>query len=276
MISSFIKRIIISSLLASCSFTPLAFSDLVTLSSEEQAKVQQQYEQMTQAPGQVMFTPPEGWQMADPKALPPSVKIMVVGKGEKEFPPSLNLGSEKFGGTLKDYLKTVKAINDSQGTEWKDLGTIKTEAGDASLSQVDAKTQWGNVRTMHVIFLQNGTVYIMTAAALKEEFPKYYKDFFNAMRSLRVNKDLYEMIGDPSRRTNLLNAIQTLKQDFQNQYAKQMNANSATTRLSAFQDPGFQRLQWQPFQALIAKDFSDMSPDWQKRVLDRVQNDLTN
>lgn len=140
-------------------------------------------------PGTVMFTPPSGWRFADSNSLPPSVKTMVVGKGQHEFPPSMNLGTEAYKGTLKQYLKVIKGINDSQGSEWKDLGTVRTEAGDASLSQVDSKTQWGDVRMMHVILIRNGIVYILTSAALKEEFPKFYKEFFNSMRSLRINND---------------------------------------------------------------------------------------
>lgn len=138
----------------------------------------------------VMFTPPEGWRLADKTLLSPSVKTMVVGKAKanSEFPPSINLGTETYSGTLKQYLKRIKEINNSQGAEWKDLGMIRTEAGDASLSQVDTKTQWGNVRMMHVILLKEGTAYILTAASLKEEFPNFYKDIFNSLRSLRFEK----------------------------------------------------------------------------------------
>ncbi len=182
------KHFTFTMLLTVISATSLLYSEETYLQGSEATLVQEQYAKMSQEAGQVIFTPPTGWQMADPKALPPSVKIMVVGKGEREFPPSINLGSEKYEGTLKQYLKVVKAINDSHGTEWKDLGTIKTEAGNASLSQVDAKTQWGEVRTMHVIIPIDGAMYILTAAALKDEFPKNYDAFFNAMRSLHVNK----------------------------------------------------------------------------------------
>lgn len=135
----------------------------------------------------VLFTPPEGWRMAAAESLPPCVKAMVVGKGAFEFPPSINLGTETYSGNLKQYLKRIKDINASQGVDWKDLGTIRTEAGDASLSQVDTKTQWGEVRMMHVILLKDGTAYILTAAALKDEFAKFYKDFFNSLRSLRFS-----------------------------------------------------------------------------------------
>ncbi len=155
----------------------------------EEKVIQEHFAAIAQEPGAVMFTPPEGWLLADPKALPENVRVMVVGKGAKEYPPSMNLTIETFAGTLKQYLKIVKAINENKGDEWKDLGTIQTEAGEASLSQVDIKSNWGTERLMHVILLKNGTAYILTAAALKDEFPKFYKDFFNSMRSLRINKD---------------------------------------------------------------------------------------
>lgn len=136
----------------------------------------------------IVFTPPAGWHSTDSKDLLGSVKVMVVGKGEHEFPPSINLGTETYKGTLKQYLKRIKEINASQGHEWKDLGTIRTPAGEASLSQADTKTKWGEVRMMHVILRKDNTVYILTAASLKEEFPKFYKDFFAAFRSLRFNE----------------------------------------------------------------------------------------
>lgn len=134
----------------------------------------------------VTFTPPSGWQMADSEKLLPSVKMMVVGKGLHEFPPSINLSVETFPGTLSQYLKRVKEINQSVGAEWKDLGKILTKAGEASYSQVDRKTQWGEVRMMHVILNKDGMIYVMTAAALKDEFSRYYKAFFDSMSSLNL------------------------------------------------------------------------------------------
>lgn len=138
----------------------------------------------------VLFTPPAGWRLADANSLPAHVRVMIVGAGPSSFPPSMNLSSEPFTGSLKQYLKTVKNLNSAQGYEWKDLGTIKTEAGNASLSQVDTKSQWGDVRLMHVIMIHHGHVYILTASALKDEFSIFYKDFFAAMRSLRVAQDV--------------------------------------------------------------------------------------
>lgn len=141
----------------------------------------------TLVPGAVYFTPPKGWQQADASALSPTVKMLVVGKGKGDLPPSIHLALEPYQGTLKDYMKIVKAINVSKGGEWKDLGKIRTHAGEGSLSQLDTKTQWGDMRMLHTIVLKNNTIYIMTAAALRDEFPAYYKHFFDAMTSLHVN-----------------------------------------------------------------------------------------
>lgn len=135
---------------------------------------------------QAVFVPPKGWRAADTKLLPKSVKFMVVGTGSHEVPPSINLGFEPYSGTLSDYLAIVKKLNAAQGDAWKDLGTIETKSGPASLSQVDVKTEWGMIRQMHVIYLDQGMIYILTAAALKDEFPKFYSEFFEALRSFQI------------------------------------------------------------------------------------------
>lgn len=136
----------------------------------------------------VMFTPPEGWHLADKTKLPQHVMVMVVGKGQNEYPPSMNLGYDPHSGSLKEYLKIIKDINQSQGCILKDLGSISTEAGTVSLSQFDEKTQWGEVRQMHAVLLRDKIAYILTASALKTEFSKYYRDFFNAIQSLRFEE----------------------------------------------------------------------------------------
>lgn len=157
-----------------------------------------------------LFTPPAGWQKAESDSikLPPKVQAMFVGKGTSAFPPSINLSSESYSGTLKQYLKIIKSKNDEKGYEWKDLGLIRTQSGQASLSQVDNKTQWGDVRLMHVILLKNGTIYILTASALKSEFSLYYQDFFKAMRSLRITENTIDPVSDNQQQAELKTEIQ--------------------------------------------------------------------
>jgi len=135
----------------------------------------------------VTFRPPEGWKSAESSQLSSRVKSMVVGTSAKGYPPSINLATESYSGTLKDYLKVIKSINDAKGILWKNLGDISTDAGVGNLSQVENKTQWGDIRMMHVVLLKDGVIYILTATALKDEFPGLYKDFFKAFRSLNVS-----------------------------------------------------------------------------------------
>lgn len=130
------------------------------------------------------FECPPGWRYADLKEYPATVKMVIVGKGKATFPPQLILNTEPFDGTLPEYLKIVKAYNESQKTEWKDLGTIKTKCGEGSLSQVDVMTEWGVVSMMHLILLKDKIIYILNASATKEEFPTFYAEFFKSMRSL--------------------------------------------------------------------------------------------
>lgn len=134
----------------------------------------------------VTFVPPQGWRYADKKILPDHVQVMVVGKGKSAYPPSINLATEEYSGTLDGYLKIVKKINDVPGSNWSVVGTITTKAGEANLSQVESLTEWGEVKMMHTILNKDGVIYIMTASALKSEFPFFYKEFFASMHSLQI------------------------------------------------------------------------------------------
>lgn len=220
----------------------------------------------------VTFVPPSGWRVADLEALPKNVKIMVVGKGKYEYPPSLNLTTEEFKGSIKDYLKIVKNINEAQKSDWKDLGFLKTEAGEASLSQVDSKTEWGHVRLMHVITVKNGIAYILTAAALKEEFPQFYKDFFNSMKSLKINKNIFDIVKDPKRRENL----RQMTTEMQKAFEQAQNPQSAYgTRSQFFHSESFQQNYWIPYQAKIDHSFPELSEELKHFFYEQVQNNLT-
>lgn len=134
----------------------------------------------------VQFTPPPGWRYADVSSQLKRVRTMVVGEGKFPLRPSMNLMVDEYPGTKKEYIKLTKAISEASGAEWKDLGSIQTEAGNASLLQEDTKTEWGVMRMMHVVLLRQGMVYILTAAALKDEFSQFYPQFFKSLRSLKI------------------------------------------------------------------------------------------
>jgi len=163
----------------------------------EKSKLADQFLKAAGQEGSILFTPPEGWGAVDPQSLGLSeiIKAMVIGKGKHEFPPSMNLAIHPYGGTIKDYLKEVKKENDAIRADFKDLGNIQVQAGDARLCQVDFKTKYGEVREMHLFLLKEGTMFVLTAGALKEEFPKFYNDFFSSMRSLRFNTTIVQKDG---------------------------------------------------------------------------------
>lgn len=225
--------------------------------------------------GFLTFSPPQGWRTADKTALPPSVKIMVVGQGNHTFPPSVNLGTEKYKGTLKEYLNMIKEINHSQGADWKDLGTIKTLAGNASLSQVDSKTEWGEVRMMHTIMVRDGNAYVLTCAALKDEFPTFYKDFFSAMRSLNFANDPVRSLSTKAQKEEIISLREDLQKSFrQIAEKKQINLNDKKNALDLFESLEFQASSWTPFKEKLKKDFSEFGDNWQIELLEYVKGDL--
>lgn len=240
--------------------------------------IEESYQENTTEPGALLFNSPEGWRLADPEALPPSVKLMVVGTGKSGFPPSINLAVEKFNGSIKDYLRIVKSINDTQGAEWKDLGKIKTEAGPASLSQVDSKSEWGDVKMMHVIIKKDNTIYILTAAALKEEFSKFYQDFFKSIHSLRFNKNVFDMIPKKELQNELKGEISTLKEQFNKMILASMEENSHLSRddmtREVFESDEFQKNFWNQFTDNVSKKFQGMGPVWQRYLYNEVESTL--
>ncbi len=226
----------------------------------------------------VTFTPPAQWSFVSPDALPGRVRAMVIGKSSSSFPPSINVSSEPYKGTLKQYLKIVKNMNAAQGYDWKDLGTIQTQAGLASLSQVDTKTEWGTVRLMHVILVKNGTVYILTASALKEDFPKYYKDFFQSMKSLKIANDLYEIIPNSTARKELQTAVAELKAKWQNllsqKRAQQSDISCKTLQDTLFDSQDFQNNLWDPFKKMLKEKYAQQGEEWQSLFLQKLEDEL--
>lgn len=230
-------------------------------------------------PGALLFTPPEGWGAADPNILSPRVKVMVVGKGKTEYPPSIHLGMEPYKGTVKEYLKMIRVINDSQGDEFKDLGKIRTQAGDASLCQVDMRTEWGTVRLMHVILKKNEQLYVLTAAAKKDEFPQFYRDFFQSMRSLRFNKDVMEMVTSPKRKRDLQKACDELSKGWRTLCTSTERPSHGPLSKEEFyrklfESPEFQSKYWVPFKDVMKKQFGDLGENWRQHFLAKMEQDL--
>lgn len=253
----------------------LSFCFLLFTSSLNGDDFAQSYIKAAEEPGAILFNPPEDWKVVDPKLLPKHVKAMIIGKGKSNFPPSINIGMEKWAGTVKEYLqRVVKPANDNAHCDWKDLGTIKTQAGEASLSQVDIESSWGSQRLMHVIIKKSDNLYVVTAAALKEEFPEFYKEFFTAMRSIRFNKDVFEMIPGTKRRNELKASIEKLLASWQKILDDSRSDDSGCTESIALKNEAFRKEYWEPFTEMLDRSFADMNDVWHKHVRNQVECDL--
>lgn len=140
------------------------------------------------------FTPPDGWELVDPRVLPARTKKAFICKNRSSFSPSINLTlEEEVQGTLENYLKCVKTHYEKDpNTRWRDLGNFQTLAGIARLTSIDTKNKNGEARLFQLILLKDQVAYILTAAASKKEFPELQKLFERAFCSLNLTDDLLE------------------------------------------------------------------------------------
>lgn len=226
----------------------------------------------------VQFTPPPGWGAADPSLLPSSVKAMVIGTSKGPFPPSISLGMAPYHGTVKQYLKMIKAKNDSEGSTFKDLGSVRTGAGEGSLSQVDFRDKWGDIRQMHVILQKDGMIYILTATAKKDEFSQYYKTFFDSMKSLRFSGSPLDLISEASQKEALNQRIQAITSAYNTLvlHEKKSNPfdNEDVLKQKAFNNSKFQEEHWLPFTQILDRDYVSMGDAWKSLLIESTQNDL--
>ncbi|MBI2812195.1 MAG: hypothetical protein HYX67_15385 [Candidatus Melainabacteria bacterium] len=201
------------------------------------------------------FLPPEGWDIAAPETLSPKVKIAFFKKNNKGFCPTINLAVEETPVSSTEYLKAVKAIHEQdRANHWRALGKVRTAAGLAQLTEIDTTSEMGPIRLLQLILLKNGHAYILTAAALKEDFPDYYKVFQSAFRSLSLTSDLMSAISQLERKENL-------------------KAKTEDLLLTAHQEH-FKEKQWLPFQEMVISSFADMGAFWQVLFLRDVQEKI--
>lgn len=193
------------------------------------------------------FIPPEKWSTVAPEALSPLVKVGFVGPAQQGFCPSINLAIEKVKCSLQEYLDVVKKIHKTnRHKDWNYLGTFPTKAGDAALTQIDLPSSLGPMRMLQMIYLKDGTAYILTAAALKKEFVNLLPTFKKVFQSLQISTDLYEEIKDEKKRAR---AEQLLAQ-----------VESAVREQHSFTQD---MKEWKKFQDYILDTFTHLGPYWQ-------------
>lgn len=152
----------------------------------------------------VLFSPPKDWQYAMPKQVSAHVEVGFIGDGPSFFHPSINLATEEFGGTLKEYLKAVKAIHTAESkTTWRDLGKFVMRGGEGRLTEICSPSPFGEVKLLQAILLKEHKAYILTAAVLKKEFTHLQKEILESLQSLSFHPDLFSALSDPERKSHL-------------------------------------------------------------------------
>lgn len=143
------------------------------------------------------FVPPSGWEIAQLKNPSPHVKIGFIGKGTGEFRPSINLAEEEVDVPLKEYVKAVKELQLADPTtKWRDLGKFQMQGGTGRLTEMTSISPWGEIKILQALFVAEDKAYILTAAVLKEDLPKFQSELLKSFRSLIVAEELWTPIAD--------------------------------------------------------------------------------
>jgi hypothetical protein len=252
--------------------SPLLGEEIEQVKKESIAEsdIRLHYIKALEIPEACVFAPPSGWLAADPEKFPDNVQAMVIGKGKGHYPPSMYLWIEPYDGTLKGYIKQIQKINEDQLAQFKDLGQISTETGNAALCQVDMKNEWGDVRLLHAVVVRYGSVYILTAAALKDEFPDYYKDFFRSIRSMKINPDVFEQVKSLNKRAKLQAEVNRLKGEWIKLKEKEQLSST-----ELFNQETFQEQNWKPFLNFLSKELNEMGDGWQNHLIDKIKKELS-
>ncbi len=188
------------------------------------------------------FLPPPGWDCAAPKSASEPLAIGFIGKGKREIPPSINLAVEPTDLSLKDYIKAVKALHESDlHVAWKDLGEFTFKAGKGRLGEVCTSCPFGEMKVLQGIFLKDGCAYILTGAALKEEFTEHRAAILASLRTLTLSPDLFSAIADSQSR-------ETLKKRFD--------------QFASLESPDLRQKEWESLQKYLPKEFADLGSYW--------------
>ncbi len=158
------------------------------------------------------FIPPLGWEIAQLKTPSPHIKIGFLGKGSSEFRPSINLAlEEEVDVPLKEYVKAVKELQAADPTsKWRDLGPFPTHCGNGQLIEISNSSPWGEIKVLQLLFVEDETAYILTAAVLKDDFLSLQKEILQSFRTLSLTDSLFEQIENVEKRQHFTSFFRAL------------------------------------------------------------------
>ncbi len=158
-----------------------------------------------------LFIPPPAWQGAQPKKPSDFVQICFVSKESFSFRPSINLATEEIDVSLKDYVKAVKEIHSKEpGTKWRDLGKFSMKGGMGRLTEMTSQTPFGDTKILQAILVKENTAYLLTASALKKDFPSLQKEILASLGSLSLHESLFAAIPDAIKQAKIADFFASL------------------------------------------------------------------
>ena len=210
------------------------------------------------------FEPPKGWLVSDPSKYEKGVKVAFIASKREIFTPSITLALEKIGEVdSKTYLEAVKKVHGRHKVDT--LGTFQSKVGKGYLLQIDMENQWGEIRLLQAITLQDGYALIQTGASLKKDFLKVHEIFLASFKSLETYPSLLDSCSDPL----FQKKTQELTRSF-----KKYRSTSKDTIPTLFKSPFFQNNQWKPFVKYIEKRLTSKGVCWQLLATRHVQESL--
>ncbi|MEI8300099.1 MAG: hypothetical protein WCG10_00615 [Chlamydiota bacterium] len=215
------------------------------------------------------FIPPSNWKVIAPEKLSRSIKIAFVASSKKAFKPSLNLGVEKVDVSLDEYIIAVKKQHTSnRKNRWHEVGFLNTLAGKAHLSQIDTKAEYGDIRSMQSILVQDGYAYVITAVTLRDDFLNYHNEFIKAFESFSISKDSLSSLSSSVLKSCYTKKTEELLQSFHKLLA------SNNTAQEAFESSLFKKKHWKSFEKYLSQTFKDQGVFWQVMASKEIKTNL--
>lgn len=194
-----------------------------------------------------VFHPPDDWEFAHPTAHSSFVKVGFLGKGSTPFRPSINMAIEIIDVNAKEYLKAVKEIHLAEPeTSWRDLGRFTTKAGEARLTEITNQGAAGEIKMLQMILVKGSYAYILTGAAIKQDYLNMQGIFTKTFQSFALTEDLISLLSQST--------------------ADQVRHLLCEKEVKA-KDKDGQRQDWEFLQKIAEKESSRLGKYWQLLIL---------
>jgi hypothetical protein len=203
-----------------------------------------------------LFYPPSNWEYAPSDSE--YVLAAFVSPAVKSFRASINIAKENTDLPLEEYVSIVlQNHRNSLSSTCVDLGYFPLKSGKAKILQIASKTKFGDIKMIQLIISldKEKTIYIMTGAATKEDFPSFFSLFVESFRSFSIEKNLFSPIQNPHQRKTLINELVSL---IENSSSKEDIHNK----------------EWKNFEKNILQNYKYLGNYWQLLILKKATSEL--